>query len=177
MPEKHMPAIKTTVHLYTGEGAGKTTSVFGVALRMLGHSKKVAVVQFMKGREDIGEFMMRKKLRGYEVCQAGSKEFIDFKKPGKVHYTLAEKGLRMAEKMIAKKPDLLILDELGLAAARGLVRVDDAIALLRKVPAKTHTYITGRENPREFFRIATFVTELKTLKAPKKPEYVKGIEY
>ncbi|HLC98428.1 MAG TPA: cob(I)yrinic acid a,c-diamide adenosyltransferase [Candidatus Nanoarchaeia archaeon] len=172
-----MKFIKTVVHLYTGEGAGKTTSVFGVALRTVGHGKKAVIIQFMKGRKDIGEYKIQKKLRNYHVYQAGSRSFIDFKHPKPDDYRRAKEGIELAERLLRKKPDLLVLDELGLAAARGLVGIEDVLGLLRKVPAKTHTYITGRENPKEFFRIATFVTQLKTLKEPKKPEYIKGIEY
>ncbi len=184
MPKRNMPcikrakkAIRTTVHLYTGEGAGKTTSAFGVAMRMLGHNKKVVIVQFMKGRKDIGEYKIQKELKNYRVYQAGTKSFIDLKNPSDEDCKKVMDGIRIAKRSVKERPDLLVLDELGLAAARGLVDFEDVLDLLKKVPSKTHTYITGRENPKELFEIADFVTELKTLKQPSRPEYVKGIEY
>ena len=53
---------KNNIYLWTGTGAGKTTSALGVALRCLGHNKKVVIIQFMKGRKNIGEYKIRKKL-------------------------------------------------------------------------------------------------------------------
>ena len=61
---------KTIIHLYTGEGAGKTTSVFGVALRCLGHGKRVVIIQFMKGWKNIGEYKIF--TSNYEFLQKGN---------------------------------------------------------------------------------------------------------
>ena len=56
---------KGNVYLWTGDGWGKTTSALGVALRAVGHKQKVVVVQFMKGRKNIGEYKIMKKLKPY----------------------------------------------------------------------------------------------------------------
>lgn len=166
------------IHLYTGEGAGKTTSVFGVALRAIAHKKHVIIIQFMKGRKDIGEFRIQKKLRPYyEVHQFGSKDFINLKDPEQKHKKLAKKGLEFAKKAAKKKPFLLVLDELGLATSTKLLEKKEVLAFLKSVPKETIVYITGRRNPTEFYKLAKFVTKLTTLKQPKTPEYIKGIEY
>ena len=70
-PSVHIKMGK--VYLWTGNGWGKTTSAIGVALRAIGHGKKVVVVQFMKGWGDkIGEYKVRQKLgRFYDIKQFG----------------------------------------------------------------------------------------------------------
>ena len=177
MSKGNLPSIKTTLHLYVGEGAGKSTSAFGVALRTVGQGKKAIIIQFMKGRKDIGEYKIQHKIPNYSVYQCGSRHFIDFKKPKPIHFELAKKGIELAKKLLKEKPHLLVLDELGLAVSRGIVKLEDALDLLKRIPKSTNTYITGRESPKEFFKLATFVTELRTLKEPKAPEYIRGIEY
>ena len=85
------------IHLYTGSGEGKSTNAFGIALRALGHDQKVVIIQFMKGRKDIGEYLIKKKLgRKYSIHQFGRKEFIDLKDPEKIDYEFAKKGLDFA---------------------------------------------------------------------------------
>ncbi|MEM2938831.1 MAG: cob(I)yrinic acid a,c-diamide adenosyltransferase, partial [Candidatus Bathyarchaeia archaeon] len=56
------------IHLYTGDGEGKSITAFGLALRAIGHGYKVIIVQFMKGRKDIGEYKIRRRLTpNYEI--------------------------------------------------------------------------------------------------------------
>ena len=114
---------KAPIYLWTGPGWGKTTSALGVALRSIGHGKKVTIIQFMKGRKDkIGEYRARKKLgRLFEISQFGSPDWVNMKKPSEKDKKLAEKGLEAAKKAAKKKPFLLILDEINLAVAIGLL--------------------------------------------------------
>lgn len=57
-----------TVYLYTGEGAGKTTSALGLALRCLGHDYKVVIIQFLKWWKNTGEYKFKRKMpSNYEI--------------------------------------------------------------------------------------------------------------
>jgi len=166
------------IYLWTGTGAGKTTSALGVALRALGHKQKVVIVQFMKGRKDIGEYKIRKKLgRKYKIYQFGRKGFVNLKKPSKKDKDLAVKGLRFAERVLKEKPDLLVLDEINLAVACGLLNVKDVLSFLNKVPKKTCVYLIGRFAPKKLIDKADFVNEVKIIKHPRKWKAKKGIEY
>jgi cob(I)alamin adenosyltransferase len=169
--------MKGIVYLWTGTGAGKTTSALGVALRQVGHKQKVIIIQFMKGRKDIGEYKIRNRLKPYyEIYQFGTKKLVDLKNPSKKDKELAEKGLEFAYKALKKKPKLLILDEINLAAAIKLLKVDDIIKFLDKVPAETSVYLTGRYAPLKLAKRADYVTLFKTMKQ-KKIKARKGIEY
>jgi cob(I)alamin adenosyltransferase len=170
---------KAPVYLWTGNGWGKTTSSLGVALRAMGHGYKTVIIQFMKGWGDaVGEFKIRRKLAPlYEIHQFGRKEWIDLKKPAKVDKDLAKKALQFAAKKAKEKPFLLVLDEINLACAVGLVKTEDVLKLLDKVPAEVHVYLTGRYAPPELLWRADYANEIVMLKGPKKMEGEKGIDY
>ena len=167
------------VYLWTGIGAGKTSSALGVALRAVGQARKVIVIQFLKGRKDIGEYKIAKKLgQNYEIYQFGRKEFVDPKNLKPIDYELAKKGLEFAYKSLNKKPFLLILDEINLAVHGGLLKAKDIIDFLNIVPSSTTVYLTGRFAPKELINRADFVNEIQLIKQPKKfPPAKRGIEW
>ena len=177
---------KALVYLWTGPGAGKTTSALGVALRAVGQGKRVVIVQFMKGRKDIGEYKIARKLRPlYKIKQFGRPVFLDptglhAQKPKPIDYELARKGLDWARKILVdEKPYLLVLDEINLAAAWGLVDKAKVLALLDKAPPECTIYLTGRLAPKEFIARADYVNEVRMIKQPveKVIPARKGIEF
>ena len=177
------------VYLWTGKGAGKTTSALGVALRAVGHGKKVVIIQFLKGKKSIGEYKIKERLKPeYEIYQFGRSKFINPKKPEPEDYKLAKKGLEFAKEKLKEKPFLLILDEINLITGpktieniryQGLLNVKEVIDFLDKVPPQTTVYLTGRYAPRELINRADFVTEIKEIKHPIGDGVAarKGIEY
>lgn len=178
MTGKKPKSKKGYIHVYTGDGGGKTTAALGVAMRAIGHGKRVAMVQFMKGRKDIGEWKVQKKLRDFAVYQFGRKGFVNMKKPSAKDIELANQALGFAGAELFEKrpPDLLILDEINLAAALGMVDVKDVLEMLSKMPKEVDVYLTGRRAPDEFIKAADFVTEVEDRKR-KKINARKGIDY
>ncbi|MBW2965414.1 cob(I)yrinic acid a,c-diamide adenosyltransferase [Candidatus Woesearchaeota archaeon] len=171
---------KGYIHLYTGEGGGKTTAALGVAMRAVGQGMRVAVVQFMKGRKDIGEWKIQKKLgRNFVIYQFGRKEFVNLHHPSDEDVVLANEGLGFAKaEMLEKRPpDLLILDEINIATAIGLLHANDVVEMLKKRPRGVDIYLTGRWAPAEFKEIADFITEVEDKKRPEKMVARKGIDY
>jgi len=180
---------KGLVYLWTGKGAGKTTSALGVALRAVGHGKKVVIIQFLKGKKNIGEYKIKERLRPeYEIYQFGRSKFINPKKPDPEDYKLAKRGLEFARQKLKEKPFLLILDEINLITGpktiegikyKGLLDVDEVIKLLDEVPKETTVYLTGRYAPKKLIDRADFVTEIKEIKHPIGDGVAarKGIEY
>ncbi len=180
MPEPALPDIKMgSIHVITGAGFGKTTSALGVALRCAGQGKHAVIVQFMKGRKNVGEYKIAKKLRpNYDIHQFGSPKFVNLKHPSKTDREKAQDGFRLAKAILTKeRPDLLVLDEINLAVAIGLIGKKDVLEMLRTVPEKTTVYLTGRRAPKEFIKKADYAVEFKVLKMPKKFETKKGITY
>jgi cob(I)alamin adenosyltransferase len=168
------------VHLYTGEGEGKTITAFGLALRALGHGHKVVVIQFLKGRKYIGEYKIKKRLGpNYEIYQFGRKRFIDLRNPDPIDIELAYKGLEFARNKLQEKPKLLILDEVNLVCAFGLLKVEDVLGLLDEVAPETVVVLTGRRAPQELIERADLVSEIMLVKHPfqKGVPARAGIEY
>ena len=166
------------IYLYMGTGAGKTTNALGLALREVGHDQRVVVIQFMKAKKDTGEVLIAKKLGpNYQIHQVGREGWVDFKKPAKEDVAAAESGMKLAVESLKKEPDLLVLDELALAAWGKLVPVKKVLDLLKDIPKKTNIVITGRFAPPELVERADFVNEVKEVRYPKEMVAVKGINW
>jgi len=182
------------VYLYYGSGGGKTTSALGLALRSVGHGRRVVVVQFMKWYSDTGEVKVAPLLQPYyEIRQFGRDGWLKIGERGsppeeaedlvvrereRKDEEAAEEALDYAGEVLGKeKPDLLVLDEVCLAVHAGLLRVEDVLALLEKPLENTDIVMTGRYAPRELVDRADFVNEVMLVKAPKDFINERGIQY
>jgi len=167
------------IYLYTGTGAGKTTNALGLALRSIGHKRKVIIIQFLKWWKNTGEYKIQKMLQPYyEIYQFGRKGWIGLGNLGDEDRELAQKALRFVEKVVKeKKPDLLVLDEINLALYCRLLDAKEVLEVLDQIPQKTDVVLTGRFAPEELLRRADFVNEIKDLKYPKEMVTTRGIQY
>jgi len=167
---------KKMIQIFTGEGAGKTSASLGRALRALGHGRKVMLVQFMKGRRGIGEVKIQKRLPKLQVHQFGRRNFVNLENPSRRDKEIAKKGLEFL-KQLKKWPDILILDELCLAVSIGLVSEKEALEVLKLIPRKTDTYVTGRKASKKLKEFADIVCKIELVKGPENWKARKGIEY
>ena len=181
------------VYLYTGTGGGKTANALGLALRSVGHGKKVVVIQFLKWREDIGEYLIKNRLAPfYEIYQFGREawlgetdrteefagEMFEVECPKSVDRELARKGLDFARKILReKKPHLIVLDEIGLVVHWKLLEVKAVLELLDDVPEETTVVLTGRLAPKELADKADFVNVVQQVKMPKDFKLTEAIQY
>lgn len=153
------------IYLFTGEGGGKTVAALGLALRSVGHKHKVIVIQFLKGRKDTGELKAARRLRPYlKVYQFGRKELIDLRKPKSIDISLAKKGWEFTKKILRLRPKLLVLDEINLVIAAGMVSEKEVIAFLNKVPGSVDVVLTGRHASARLYEIADGVSVVKKVK-------------
>lgn len=168
-----------TIQLYTGNGKGKTTAALGAALRALGHGRKVAMIQFMKGRL-YGELAAAKRLEGFTIEQHGRDEFVDSKNPAAVDRDLAAGGWRRAEELARSgEIDMLILDEINVAVAYGLIELETVLAFMRGKPERLELILTGRYAPEPMMALADTVTEMREIRHhfSRGVAARKGIEY
>ncbi|NIA10544.1 MAG: cob(I)yrinic acid a,c-diamide adenosyltransferase [Nitrospiraceae bacterium] len=152
------------VHIYTGNGKGKTTAALGLSLRAIGAGWMVLFAQFLKR----GEYSEIKALRRFgdqvKICQYGSGEFVRGR-PSEKEVALAQAGLRDIKEAIKKgKYDLVVLDEIDVAMHFGLIPVEDVIALLERRPPDLELVLTGRWAPKEIIECADLVTEMRMIK-------------
>jgi len=168
------------IQIYTGNGKGKTTAALGLALRAVGHGKRVIMIQFMKGKINYGELKAVRYLKNFKIEQFGRSDFVDRDNPAKIDIELAKKGFERAKQVIkSKKYDIVILDELNVAVDYGLIPVKEVLELLKKIPRKMEIIITGRYIPEEFKKNADLISEICEVKHyfQKGVKARKGIEY
>jgi cob(I)alamin adenosyltransferase len=167
------------IYLYTGTGGGKTTNALGLALRSVGHHRKVIIIQFLKWWRKTGEYKIRKKLAPYyEIYMFGRKGWHGLGNLGEDDKKLAKKALEFAKKIVKeKKPHLLILDEINLALYCELLKIEEVLEFLDSIPKKTDVVLTGRFAPKALIDRADFVNEIIDIKHPEEMVTTKGIQY
>ena len=156
---------KGLVQVYTGNGKGKTTAAFGQALRAIGQGCRVCIIQFMKGRK-YGEFLAGEKyLPSLTLHLAGLDSFVMRENPAPLDIELARQGLALARNAITSGDyDMVILDELNVAADFKLVPLDDVIDLIKSKPAAVDLILTGRYAPPEVIALADTVSEIREVR-------------
>ncbi len=177
---------KGLVQIYTGDGKGKTTAAFGLALRAAGQGNKVLIYQFLKPPSlDIGErfalelgaVRIRVEALGIEWDMA--KSFEDEKLVAQTKVAIKEAIERIAETGEKKFYDLLILDEIVFCLSKGLAELEDIKNLIERRDPTVEIVLTGRGASSELIKLADLVTEMKNVKHPfdKGVEARRGIEF
>ncbi|MFH1237120.1 MAG: cob(I)yrinic acid a,c-diamide adenosyltransferase [Candidatus Aenigmatarchaeota archaeon] len=168
------------VCVFTGNGKGKTSAAFGMAMRFLGHNKRVVVIQFLKGTKT-GELLLKRNLPGLDIVQFGTEFFVDLKSPSKEDKQRAIEAILYAKKIMKGpfRPDLMILDEANVAVTANMINEEDLMDLISAMPEEMNLVITGREAPPKLLERADMVTEMREIKHPfaKGQKAKEGIEY
>lgn len=159
------------VQVYTGNGKGKTTAAFGLALRAAMAGKKVFIGQFVKGMP-YSELKTPDFIKNIEIKQYGADCFI-VKAPTEHDIKIARDGLAEMSRILKEgKHDVVIMDEANIALFYKLFSVDELIEALKNRAENVEVIITGRYAPQEIIDFADLVTEMKEIKH----YYTKGVE-
>lgn len=160
------------VHVYTGDGKGKTTAALGLAMRACGHGARVVMIQFMKGWEFYGELEAVKLLPRMTIIQTGRADFVYPGQETEEDYAEARRGLEAARDLMEKDGcDMLILDEINVALAFGLISPEELVSLIGKRPEGMELVLTGRGADERVLALADLITEMREIKHP----YQEGI--
>ena len=172
MTVKKMDDERGLVFVHTGNGKGKTTAALGLALRALGHGRKIFMVQFMKG-QNYGEALAAAQyLPGLTLYKCGRKSFIRKGHLSPADIELAQKGFAVAKDAVfSGKYDMVILDEINVAVDFQLISLVSVLDLIKNKPVSLYLGLTGRNAPLEIIELADLVTEMKEIKQP----FSKGI--
>jgi len=161
-----MTLKKSLIHIYTGNGKGKTTAAIGLGVRATGNGLKVHMVQFMKGRR-YSEIDALEFIPNFTVFQSGRDEFVSKENPDQIDIDLARNGFEHAKKIInAGKHDLVILDEINVAIDFNLIPLKNVIKLREEKPVEIEVSFTGRYADPELVRQADLVSEILEIKHP-----------
>ena len=155
-----------SVQIYTGDGKGKTTAAFGLALRAAGHDQRVFIGQFMKGRP-YGELRAVSAIPEIEVAQFGWDECIRREDVREFHIRRSVDGLQICGQMAASgRFSLLILDEILVAQWFGLVNLDSVVSFIARHRDQAELVLTGRHAAPELIDLADLVTDMECVKHP-----------
>lgn len=169
------------IHVYTGNGKGKSTAAFGLAVRASGCGLKTVIVQFMKKGEWYGEINTLNRMEHVSIYSYGGGKFLrKGNPPDEENLDLAAQAMAKArEAMADPEVRLLILDELSNAVYFDLISEEEALALIADKPSQMELVITGRNAPQSIIDRADYVTEMCEIKHPyqKGVQARKGIEY
>ena len=158
---------KGLVEVFTGDGRGKTSAALGVVLRALGHDFRVCIIHFMKGDYPYGEQKLLASLPNVTVAVFGRPGFVDPRNVQEEDKKEAKRALEAAREAVASgKYDLVVLDEVNVASAWGLVGLDEVIKLVESKPESVELILTGRYADRKLVKLADLVTEMVAIKHP-----------
>lgn len=148
----------------TGNGKGKSSAAFGVALRALGQNMRVGIVQFIKGRDSTGEEAFFRRLPDVPFHVTGDGFTWDTQNREQDEAT-AGRGWEIAQSLLRDPTiDLVVLDELNIVLKYRYLRIDTVLEDLKKRPPMQHVIITGRGAPDELIALADTVTEMREVK-------------
>jgi len=148
----------------TGNGKGKSSAAFGVAIRALGHGKRIAIVQFIKGRDSTGEEAFFKRLPEVPFHVTGDGFTWDTQNRAQDEAT-ARKGWEIALELLRDPAiDLVVLDELNIVLKYRYLPLEEVLEGLRQRPPMQHAIVTGRGAPQELIDMADTVTEMREIK-------------
>ena len=190
------------VHLYCGDGKGKTTAAIGLAVRAAGTGKQVVAARFLK-TDQSGEVEILKRLPEVTLIPCEKTFGCTWKMTDEVKREAADyyksmletacceavKRCGEAEENGSKAPEennfcetcdvLLVLDEVCASLSSGLLELVDIVDFLDHRPANLEVVMTGRKPPEELLLRADYVTEMEKIKHPfdRKILARRGIEY
>lgn len=157
------------IHIYCGDGKGKTTCATGLAVRCAGSGGKVLWVQFLKkdtsgerrSLEQLGNITL---LPGYENIKFTFTMTEEEKKQAILFY---KKQLVEIEELVKKQFfDLLIMDEAVGAINTGMLEEEEVVAFLKEKPEGLEVVLTGREPSDQIVSLADYVTNMQKIKHP-----------
>lgn len=165
--EKKVAAAQTergVLLVNTGNGKGKSSAGFGLVARALGHSMKVAVVQFIKGRSDTGEeaFFRRQPEVSWHVMGEG----FTWDTQDRARDVATAEAAWAQARIFLRDPEigLVVLDELNIALKYRYLEVNAVVTDLLARPLAQHVVVTGRAAPPELIAAADTVTEMTPVK-------------
>jgi cob(I)alamin adenosyltransferase len=166
--------------VHTGNGKGKSSSAFGMAIRSLGWGMKVGIVQYVKGSWETGEknfFQAYPDLLTFEVMGEG----FTWDTQDREKDIAAARAAWERSKQLILDPDydFIILDELNIVLRQDTLPIDEIVAFLKGRPLTKHICITGRNAKPELIELADLVTEFGEVRHPYKAGFKaqKGVEY
>lgn len=157
------------IHLYCGDGKGKTTAAIGLSIRAAGRGLKVLFLQFLKSMQT-GELHVLSGVEGITILRGDENCTFTFKmdeekrrKCFASHMEIFQQAMEACENGIV---DLLVLDEAVGAYQHDLIEKEKLINFLLNKPLGLEVVMTGRNPAEELMALSDYITEMKKIKHP-----------
>ena len=164
--------MKRFVQVYTGNGKGKTTASFGLALRAAGAGLNTFIAQFTKGMHCSELSALTRFTDHITIRQYGRDHFISQSPSSTDHHLARDAFLDVQRLTLSAKYDVVILDEINIAVFFNLVPVEDLLNLIATRPEHVELVCTGRYADPQLIECADLVTEMREVKH----YYTTGVE-
>jgi cob(I)alamin adenosyltransferase len=172
---------KGLIIVNTGDGKGKSTASFGLALRAAGNKMNVFIMQFMKGPWKSGERKALQELADYVEYEAMGDGFTWDTENTEQDKKTARAAFKIAkEKLMSGKYQMIILDEINYVLDYKFFPLDEFLETLRNKPKDVHVVCSGRNANEKLIEMADLVTEMRLIKHPFEEQGIpaqKGIEF
>lgn len=157
------------IHVYYGDGKGKTTAAVGLAVRAAGSNMKVMFVQFLK-TEFSGERYILSNLENVSltVCPDELKFTFDMSDAERQQASALFRGIfeRSAATALSERYDMIVLDEVFDIMNEGMLSEADVFEFITNAPVSIEIVMTGHDPAQRFTDAADYVTEMKKIKHP-----------
>lgn len=154
--------MRGRIHVYTGEGKGKTSCAIGMLIRAKGWNMRCFLIQFLKGRET-GEINVLQSL-GIPFKRYGFPYFPDLNNLKDEEKNVLLAGWDEARKRMKEKIDLLVLDEFSYILLSGIVKEEEAVREIKERWEGMELILTGNKMPQNIIEIADLVTYMRCIK-------------
>ena len=163
-PLTHSRLDRGYVQIYTGDGKGKSTAAFGLALRAAGAGLRVFIAQFIKGGRYSELVALDRLSDQITIKQYGRGRFIR-REPAQEDIDAGRKGFDEVRRLVVSgEYDVIIMDEANVAIRHGIISVDEVLALADSKPAHVELVVTGRGADPRLIERADLVTEMREVK-------------
>ena len=172
---------KGLIIVNTGDGKGKSTAAFGLAMRAAGNKMNVFIMQFMKGPWKAGERKAFESLEPYvEVVPMGDGFTWDTENIEQDKATARKAFEVVKEKLNSGKFEMVIFEEINYVLDYKFLPEGEVLETIKNKPEMTHVVCTGRNASKKLIEMADLVTEMKMIKHPFSEQGIpaqKGIEF
>ena len=158
------------VHVYTGDGKGKSTAALGQVLRSLGYGLRAYIVQFLKSDEllsgemkALDRFHDNVRLVRYHQVHPMFDPGVDV---DQLRASVSEALDEARKAMLSANYDIIVLDEINNAVAEGFTEVKTVVEFISSKPKEVELILTGRSAAQEIVELADYVTEMRCVKHP-----------
>lgn len=175
---------KGLIHIYTGEGKGKTTAGIGLSLRAAGSGLQVLIARFLKNNQSAElqafERFPNVKLvpneKSFGFSKVWSKDPEKYRQASAYYSEMFHTAISEA---VSGYYDVLFMDEIMAAVRLGVVDKEELVDFLKGKPDNLEVILTGRDAPSELIELADYVSEIHKIKHPFDKGIMarRGIEY